>query len=317
MIASSSGRNNTQAINARATVKRIVIVSDGKPGHLNQSQGLAEALQRLLPEVEIETLPPFTRGVALKELLLGRSSAQIAKPDLLIGAGHATHLTLLALKRGWRVPAVVLMKPSLPLSLFDLCLIPEHDSPPSQGNVVATRGALNRMRPGEKTPDSGMILVGGPSKHSGWDETGLIRAIERIVSEDGRSWRATSSRRTPAETEVKLAHLSGLEFVPAAQTPSGWLPQQLAVTECCWVSADSVSMVYEALSAGCAVGVLPVPQLKQNRLQAGLQQLVDAKRVVPLEQWRGEALQPDAEPLDEAGRCARELMARGLFGAQA
>lgn len=294
-------------------MKRIVIVSDGKPGHLNQSLGLAEALQRVEPDLQIETLAPLEPGAALKALLLGRLPLQMHKADLLIGAGHATHLTLLALKRHWHAPAVVLMKPSLPLSLFDLCLIPEHDSPSPRSNVVTTRGALNRMRPGDKTPGSGMILVGGPSKHSGWDEAGLLTAIERIVSEDGRSWRATSSRRTPAETEAKLAELPGLEFIPAAQTPSGWLPEQLATTECCWVTGDSVSMVYEALSAGCAVGVLPVPQLKPNRLQGGLRLLVDAKRVVMLEHWDGGSLQPDVEPLDEAGRCALELLARGLL----
>ncbi len=294
-------------------MKRIVIVSDAKPGHLNQSLGLAEALQRLVTDTEIETLSPLSRSAALKALLLGRLSLPVTKADLVIGAGHATHLTLLALKRCWRVPAVVLMKPSLPLSLFDLCLIPEHDSPSAQSNVIATRGALNRMQPGEKRSQSGMILVGGPSKHSAWDEDALIGSIEKIVSRDGRSWRVTSSRRTPAETETRLAALAGIEFIPASQTPPGWLPEQLANTESCWVTEDSVSMVYEALSAGCAVGVLPVPQLKPNRLQAGLGLLVEAKRVMPLAQWDGGALPPAAEPLDEAGRCAREIQARGLL----
>ncbi|WP_432697220.1 mitochondrial fission ELM1 family protein [Marinobacterium sp. YM272] len=293
-------------------MKRIVIVSDGKPGHLNQSLGLAEAIARINPAVQIETLAPLSRSQALKALLFGGPEAP-AKADLVIGAGHATHLTLLALKRCWRAPAVVLMKPSLPLSLFDLCLIPEHDAPKPRRNVIATRGALNRMRPGAKVAGSGMILVGGPSKHSGWDEAALISAVERVLAQDSRSWRVTSSRRTPAETEARLAGLPGLEFIPASQTPSGWLPEQLAQTECCWVTADSVSMVYEALSAGCAVGILPVPQLKPNRLQAGLDLLVEAQRVVPLARWQGETLSPDAGPLDEAGRCAKELLARGLL----
>lgn len=293
---------------------RILIVSDGKPGHLNQSLGLAEAIQRLQPGIEIDTLAPLTRWSALKALVSGRPASELPRQaDLLIGAGHATHLTLLALKRCWKVPAVVMMQPSLPLSLFDLCLIPEHDRPVSQRNVIVTHGALNRMRPGEKRAGSGMILVGGPSRHSGWNETELLDYVEKIVTQDTRNWRVTSSRRTPVETEQRLAAMSGVEFIPAAKTPSGWLPEQLAQTECCWVTEDSVSMVYEALSAGCAVGIVPVPQLKQNRLKLGLNVLVDAGRVVPLERWQGGTLQPDDAPLDESGRCARELLSRGLL----
>ena len=52
------------------------------------------------------------------------------------------------------------MKPTLPFSWFDLGLIPEHTQQKMRDNVV-TKGALNRMRPDEKLPRSGMVLVGG------------------------------------------------------------------------------------------------------------------------------------------------------------
>ena len=68
-------------------------------------------------------------------------------PDLLLGAGHHTHLSLLAARRIRGGKVVVLMRPSLPPGLFDLCLIPEHDAPPARPNVLATRGALNRIQP--------------------------------------------------------------------------------------------------------------------------------------------------------------------------
>jgi mitochondrial fission protein ELM1 len=54
-----------------------------------------------------------------------------------------------------------------------------------------------------------------------------------------------------------------LTIVPFAATSPDWLPTQLARADQAWVTADSVSMVYEALTAGAAVGVLDVPRPRQ------------------------------------------------------
>ncbi|WP_020679341.1 mitochondrial fission ELM1 family protein [Marinobacterium rhizophilum] len=299
------------------SVVAICIINDGKPGHLNQSLGLAEALCRLRPDIVIQEVTPLARGTALWTWLTGRLPAGVlpdglgVPPALVLGAGHATHLSLLALKRAWQVPGVVLMRPSLPLGCFDLCLMPGHDAPPARDNVIATRGALNRMRPGQKQRGRGVILIGGPSRHSDWDETMLLAQLERILVADDTRWCMTSSRRTPASTEQRLAALPGVEFVPASETARDWLPRQLAGASACWVTEDSVSMVYEALTAGCAVGTLKVPGQKGNRLHKGLQQLADAGLVTPYDGWRGETLRAPASGFDEAGRCAKELLARG------
>ncbi|NVK39645.1 MAG: mitochondrial fission ELM1 family protein [Oceanospirillaceae bacterium] len=301
----------------KISVSEICIISDGKPGHLNQSRGLAEALRRRRPGIGVRECSPLDRIGALRTWLSGQLSPGVldgapdAPPALLVGAGHATHATLLALKRAWRRPAVVLMKPSLPLGCFDLCLMPQHDNPPERDNVIATRGALNLMQPGRKQADLGLILIGGPSRHSGWDESALLTQLERILASGDRRWRMTSSRRTPASTERLLAALPGVDFVPASATGRDWLPAQLAAAETCWVTEDSVSMVYEALSAGCGVGILSVPQNRDNRLQRGLQQLAEKGLVTAFADWRGDALAPPATGFDEAGRCAELILARG------
>jgi mitochondrial fission protein ELM1 len=98
-------------------------LSDGKAGHDSQSWGLAEALSRLRP-VETVTLYPLSASGALAVLLLGQPPVawqSLPPPDLLVGAGHCTHLSLLAARRVQGGKAVVLMRPSLPLGLFDLC----------------------------------------------------------------------------------------------------------------------------------------------------------------------------------------------------
>lgn len=292
---------------------QIWVISDGKPGHQNQSLGLAEALQRLVPELEVKVQPALSRGALLKMACCGVKGLA---PALIIAAGHRTHLSALALKRATGAPAVVLMKPSLPQSWFDLCLIPRHDRPSVRDNVIVTEGALNRMRPLEARPAGApdMILIGGPSKHFGWDEAGVLQQIQAIVTGE-KPWLLTTSRRTPASFVpcLRALRLPGLEIVPVEETAAGWLAAHLPAAEQCWVTGDSVSMVFEALTAGCAVGVLALPAQVDNRITRGLQLLIDDKRVTPFSVWQPEQRlsQPD-ESFDEASRCA-ELIRQRFF----
>jgi hypothetical protein len=291
-------------------VKQILIINDGKPGHRNQSLGLAEALARKTP-VEISEREPMGRFEALRLSLGGVLPELDDRPDLLIGAGHATHLTLLALRRLYRVPAIVLMKPSIPMGFFDLCLVPEHDQPPKRPNIIATHGALNRMQPGDKVPGSGVILIGGPSRHYRWEETTVLARVKVLLADAPRDWLIGSSRRTPASTEQALAALAGERFVPAAATGPDWLPQQLARAEVCWVTEDSASMVYEALTAGCRVGVLPLSGEADNRIGKGIEQLTTQGMVVRAPDWSMSGLAAAGVVFNEAERCAEAVLERG------
>jgi hypothetical protein len=292
---------------------RILIISDGKAGHLNQSLGLAEALAKQRPGVEIEQMLPFSRLQVLFGLLFGRCQFLENKPDLVIGAGHGTHLTLLTLKRCWHLPVILLMKPSIPMQFFDLCLIPEHDQPPKRANVIVTRGALNRVRPATKQAGTGIILIGGPSKNSDWDKARLIQQLEALVRSDPRSWLMTTSRRTPASTVEALGHINGIELFPVEETEAGWLAEMLASAEHCWVTEDSVSMIYEALSAGCSVGVFEVPWRSEGRLLKGVNKLKKQGFLTPFERWPGEPLPPLDHRFNETERCAKKIIERGLL----
>lgn len=289
---------------------QIWIISDDKPGHLNQSLGLAEALQRLEPSMTVETKPVLSKSQALKTLCFGvRDIKSNPLPDVIIGAGHRTHLTLLAYKRATGARAVLMMKPSLPTGWFDLCLIPRHDEPTPKPNIELTDGALNRMQPlATRSADAvqGMVLIGGPSKHFGWDDQAIIDQLAAIVGGD-KPWLLTTSRRTPNSflSQLRAADLPNLNIVPFEETGPGWLGEHLPNAEQCWVSGDSVSMVFEALTAGCAVGILDVPQQSSNRITRGLQLLIDDQKVTPFSRWQqSNALPCPDSPFNEAARCA-------------
>ncbi|MDH4134827.1 MAG: mitochondrial fission ELM1 family protein [Gammaproteobacteria bacterium] len=286
--------------------------TDGKAGHENQTRGLIAALARLTPlDIRWIKAPPYSSiltNLMTKRFLPG---AALPSPDLLIGAGHRTHLPMIAARRARGGRSIVLMKPSLPRVWFDLAVIPEHDRV-SGDHVFVTRGALNAVQPGEKGARSGLILIGGPSRHHGWRENELLAQVEAVVKRDNKiQWTLTSSRRTPPSTLARLAGLKAknLDVVPVAKTGPEWLPSRLATARQAWVTEDSVSMVYEALTAGCATGILAVPargrSRAQKKLQLGMESLVADKLVTRHADWQaGASLAPANTPFNEAARVA-------------
>ena len=77
-------------------------------------------------------------------------------------------------------------------------------------------------------------------------------------------WTITSSRRTPFEMVEKLAKLTtgSVSFYSIAETPNGWLEDRLKESCEVWVTFDSMSMSYEALSSGCRVHIIEVTEGK-------------------------------------------------------
>lgn len=289
----------------------ILILSDGKPGHLNQSLGLAEALARRCPtRHRIEQ----TGRNPLRALL--RHRAGNPAPDLVLGAGHATHLPLLKLARQTDALAVVLMKPSLPVALFDLCVMPQHDvkGASTADNIALTRGALNRVPPPAPghSRRGGLVLIGGPSAVHGWDPDPLISAICQIVTSCGdRPWRVTDSRRTPAGFLDQLtAACPAVVAHPHTETGPEWVPQRLAESTEVWVGEDSVSMIYESLSSGASVGLLPTPRKSAGgRVLRGIDRLRAESWVTPFDAWTpGQALGGPPRVLREADRVAGEIL---------
>jgi len=297
--------------------------SDGKPGHVSQVRGLVNALRTLGPFDLIEFdcargAPAATRRRAERAARGGRTA-----PPLIVGAGRRTHRAMRAAGRRTRGLTVVLMNPVWPTGHrkrgFDLYVVPEHDAVSPADDVIQTVGALNPLTAdGAHDPSRGVMLVGGPSRRYRWDGNATLDRLRTVVGRSGAitRWAATSSRRTPAVAESALATLgAAVTFTPAAETPRGWVADALADAGTAWVTEDSVSMVFEALTAGCRVGLLPLPRVPglgerflgwgPNRVTAGVHRLVERGLVTRYDDWAaGAALTRPDPPLAEAQRVA-------------
>ena len=290
----------------------VWVVSDGKPGHVNQSLGLAEALARNVSTeiVAIPALPAWRAWLAwLQKRIPG---SPLPSPHLIVGAGHATHATLLAARRARGGRAVVLMKPSLPRRCFDLCILPQHDGVAADTHTLVTEGALNRIRPATNPDALHGLLIGGTSPHFEWDSNAIQVQIKRILARTPEMhWTLATSRRTPAYFLAQLPPHPNLIVVLHTATSPDWLPAQFARCGTVWVTPDSASMVFEALTAGAEVGVFDLPVNPKSRVGQAIAALTRTRRITRFAYWCASGLlHPDwhQHPLAEADRCANWIL---------
>ena len=248
--------------------------------------------------------------------------------DLIMGAGTHTHIPMLLDKNSrngrsgkQQVRVVTCMTPDVLLrKKFDLCCIPMHDEPAADENVFVTLGPPTTVKyEGRQQRDRGLILVGGlDAKSHVWKSDEVVAQIQVIITRNpSLHWTISSSPRTPEKTcqdlEKQAASMRQFTFYRSQNTPAGWVEEQYAISGTVWVTADSISMVYEALNAGCSVGVLPVEWLLQeNKFQKSLAILLEKKMIVEFCDWQTGAKMPvpTAEQFNEALRCAREILQR-------
>jgi uncharacterized protein len=230
-------------------------------------------------------------------------SRAFPKPDYVISAGSSTHIVLWWLARKFDARSIVLMKPFWPMGLFDWCIAPEHDfkKSPNIKNLIVSKGALNRVIPTTGDRSEKLFLIGGPSKIHGFDEAQLIAQI-REIARDGM-WQIADSRRTPCDFLKHIeSQIPNLTLFPHQETKHGWLSEKLSTAAEVWVTEDSVSMVYEALTGGAKIGVLAMPRLKPDaRVIRGLEAL---KSDGYLMGGAGKSM----EALAEADRCAAVIL---------
>lgn len=292
-------------------------ITDGKAGHDSQTTGLCNAIKKLKHadcfDVKAESVFSDFKNILLNQFPSGK---ELPDPDLIIGAGHACHLTILSAKKARRGKTIVLMKPSLPLSLFDLCIIPEHDQVKDKDNVITTKGAINPVIFNEnKSNNTGLFLIGGPSKHYYWNEKDLIRQIKEIIKQTPDiCWTIADSPRTPEKTLSLLAGLINIETLSYKNTNSEKLREYIFEAGNIWVSEDSVSMIYESLSSGAAVGLLNVKQKTKNRISYSIDTLINEKQLTSFSSWEEtKLLQTPPMIFNEADHCATLLLEQGFL----
>ncbi|WP_163336592.1 ELM1/GtrOC1 family putative glycosyltransferase [Desulfopila sp. IMCC35008] len=305
----------------------IVIFQEGSPGHEKQSLAVLNELEKLVDIqarfIKLKRLSSLEKLRSLLHLYFyadGGCRHVLNSPDLLLGTGTQTHLDILATKKKYRIPAVTCMAPDFFLrNRFDLCFVPRHDGLAEADNIFLTDGPPVTTGFSQKIPGSkGLILIGGPNAYSkGWETDHICSYVQAITEKrDSTHWTVSTSPRTPGDTSAALQKIAEaspeVEFFHFRDTPAGWVEKKYEESDITWVTVDSMSMIYEALTAGCKVGLLPLDWKKtDNKFKRSMNELVGKGLAVDFRDWQTDkSLWREGIRFNEAQRCAEEIVRR-------
>ena len=275
--------------NKHEKIKVIWRFTDGKAGHDKQSLALVESLMNQtkcrLFDFNVQDQRNPILDIIFKNYKLPEG---ITKPDIAIGAGHKTHLHLLAIKRCFNAKIVVIMKPSIPLIFFDLCIIPKHDGIKNGPNIINTQSSLVKFNSNlKKKEHTGVILIGGPSKHYFWDSKTVLEEICKISKKfKFRKLLLSTSRRTPFDFLDQLNELNipDIKVYEYSKIKSDWLDKHINKVKNIWVTNDSYSMVTEALASGADVDIISLKVKQDSKLSKEMKVIKNnIKRKIPIQ----------------------------------
>ena len=279
---------------------------DGKPGHEKQSLSLIKALNC---EFGVKTVNVDSRNFLFLILFSINKIKKLPKPNFIIGAGHKTHASLLYLKFIFGGKTILIMKPSLPSNWFDLCIIPEHDNFEGTSLIYKIKGALaNTSNLIKKDEKKGIILVGGISKHYEWGGDNVVRQIEELLINNPLiHFILSPSRRTPKDFIIKINKLSfsNLTIHSIQKQNKDWLKNQMNKTKYAWITEDSISMIYESLTAGQNVGLIALKSKYKNRITNEIERLKKEKIIFANTNRSYKNINESNFVIDEATRCAK------------
>ena len=275
--------------NKHEKIKVIWRFKDGKAGHDKQSLALVESLMNQTKCRLFDFNVQGQRNPILNIIFQNYKLPEgITKPDIAIGAGHKTHLHLLAIKRCFNAKIVVIMKPSIPLIFFDLCIIPKHDGIKNGPNIINTQSSLVNFNSNLKKKENiGLILIGGPSKHYFWDSKTVLEEIYKISKKfKFRKLLLSTSRRTPFDflDQLNELNISDIKVYEYSKIKSDWLDKHINKVKNIWVTNDSYSMVTEALASGADVDIIDLKVKQDSKLSKEMKVIKNnIKRKIPIQ----------------------------------
>jgi mitochondrial fission protein ELM1 len=251
----------------------------------------------------------YNRLHGLGPRLLGRSLASLTPasrkavldeppPDLTISTGHRSVPIVRALRRRCqgRTRSIHVGFPRVSPDRFDLVIAtpqyPIADHPKLLRIPYAlTRAAVEPRDVAGLAPlpsPRRLLIVGGPTLFWNLDEPALLRTLDRILEEagaEGGSVMVTTSPRTPPGLSAQIGSMLTSTGVPTILARPGENPAYaslLAAADSLRVTADSVSMVSDAIWTGKPLAMVPIAKSPLGRIVFALNDRLRAgSRVYP------------------------------------
>ena len=265
-------------------MKKILILTDGKAGHENQSKAFARALGCDFDLVEVHFKSKFHKAlsylfdhlnIGTRKLLCSPSPLAFTSSYCgVIGTGSGTFYAAKAFAKELGVKCGVVLYPrGYDIASFDCVLAPAFDRPKNAPNVieipanlvandaafyekgVAAFGEKRGEDGRRKTEDAVAVIVGGPNRCSTMTPEWMKAQLERIFSADSartcQFW-VTTSRRTPPEVEAVVDSYPWDFKLLYSKDHFNPIPAFVKLAKRLYVTAESTGMLSEACTFGTA-----------------------------------------------------------------
>ena len=269
--------------------RKVLILTDGKAGHENQSKAFARALGCDFDLVEIHFKSAFHKALSylfdhlgIHTLSLFANHAPLApqttnhKPlttnhstySAVLGTGSGTFYAAKSLARRMSVKCGVVLYPrGYRIASFDCVLAPAFDRPAPAPNVITipvnlvasdeafyaagTEAFRARYTPSEKPAVA--VIVGGPNKCSTMSADWMKAQLESIFADTpGAEHWVTTSRRTPPEVESIVESFPFDYKLLYSKDHFNPIPAFVKLARTLYVTAESTGMISESCTFGTA-----------------------------------------------------------------
>ena len=254
-------------------MKKLLIVTDGKAGHENQSKAFCGALGYEYDCVRVSYPTRLHKALSYVVDRMGLVvdyPFTIEKTDGYYAAVVCTGSTAFypgkcaARRRG--IPVAAILYPGGYKLDFDCILAPGFDQPPRQPNIIrmpvnlsSTSAAFYeaglaafRERHAQRKP-AVAVIVGGPNAIAAMSVETMRRELDRLFAlTDGRERWVTTSRRTPPAVEALIDTYPFDYKLLFSRDTFNPIPAFVTLCERLFVTADSTGMISEAVTRGTA-----------------------------------------------------------------
>lgn len=292
--------------------KRVLILSDGKLGHQNQSVRLAEML-----DVEYEILTLERRkwsklasyifpSYIIKNARALKQQFFAVKYDAVIGIGTVPRLALVWLKKlKPSIKTICIMDPKTNYDSYDVIISPNHDGLDSTklDNVINVTGSLSYFKqedldfakedfrsefaPYIENPLIGLVIGGdaGSYKFSMLKAQDILDKAFILSNKLNSNIYTTTSRRTP-QTQVdyikyRMDKSENPIYVSGERNPYRAI---MAYSSIIIVTPETVSMLMESCATDALVLIADRNSVKSKRLRAFSQELIDKGMLFDLDE---------------------------------
>lgn len=256
--------------------KTVLILTDGKAGHENQSKAFARSLGCGFELVRVAFRSRFHKALSYAFDRLGICAQWLfrieggLRPDeaaVIAGTGSGTFYAVKTLSRKFGLPSAVVLYPrGYRIFDFDCVMAPGFDSPKPASNVVEIpanlvaadeefyrKGAAEFAERHSQNRPAVAVIVGGPNRASTMTAQWMKGELEKVfAANEGAEFWVTTSRRTPPEVEAVVDSFPFDYKLIYSRDRFNPIPAFVRLARRLYVTAESTGMLSEACTSGTA-----------------------------------------------------------------